>query len=79
MDKKHNNSVFLSKNAKKVARLESRQTPLASTSNGLNGFYKHINSGALQAAEDPSEITLRYLTGQADFTAFVFAGKGGGV
>ena len=29
---------------KKVARLESRQTPLVSTSNGLNGFYKHINS-----------------------------------
>jgi len=25
-------------------------------------LYKHINSGILQAAEDPSEITLRYLT-----------------
>ena len=31
----------------------------------------------LQAAEDPCEITLRYLTGQADFTDFVFDGKCG--
>jgi hypothetical protein len=29
-------------------------------------LYKHINSAVLQAAEDPSEITLRYLTGEAD-------------
>ena len=40
-------------------------------------LYKHINSAGLQAAEDASEITFRYLTGQADFTDFVFGGKGG--
>ena len=40
-------------------------------------LYKHINSGALQAAEDPCEITLRYLTGQADFTAFFLAASTG--
>jgi len=33
--------------------------------------------GLGQAAGDPSEITLRYLTGQADFTDFVFGGKCG--
>ncbi len=36
--------------------------------------------GLGQAAEDPSEITYHYLTGQADFadfTDFVFVGKCG--
>jgi hypothetical protein len=28
-------------------------------------LYKHVNSAALQAAENTSEITLHYLTGQA--------------
>jgi len=28
-------------------------------------LYKYINNAVLQAAEDPSEITFHYLTGQA--------------
>ncbi len=39
-------------------------------------LYKHINSAVLQAAEDPSEITLRYLTGQAELFLAARAGLG---
>jgi len=45
-------------------------------------LYTHINNAVLQAEENPSEITLRYLTGRADLTDknnnnFVFLRKSG--
>ena len=66
MDKNHNNSVFLSKNDKKSALFNHRLHRFLTAD--CADYY------GLQAAEDPSEITLRYLTGQAKI---VFDGKCG--